>query len=386
MYFLKSIFNELKNTLKNRDIIVLLLLAPIALTLLFGGVYLNDYVEEVPIAVLDEDNSSMSRMIVQQFYENNRFDLKYYANTREELEELVEDGKAKMAVYIPKDLYKDILAGRSSEVMIALDGTNMIISNNAYSSAAEIIQTIGAGAQIKAISGKGMMPQVAQNTALAFKFTDRTVYDPRMTYMNYLILGYIAIFLQQVIVSGLGISVLKDMEKLKRENNIVQTIMDIMAKIIACGFYSLISIYASVYIVSNLFNVNIRGSMESMFILSIMFIIAISGPAIILAVMTGEKIKLAQISFMLSLPTFVSCGYVWPIDQMPEALVKGVKAIWPLIYFARPFDEVLFKGVPLEVMKGNLISMAKYAAFWLPVSILMLRLRKRTKEKPVEAN
>lgn len=380
MYFLKTLKDEIKSTLKNRDIIILLVGAPILLTLIFGGVYSNSYVEDIPIAVLDEDNSSMSRMIIQQFDENERFYIQDYAGTREELKRLIEQRKVHMGLYIPIDFYKDVSSGNSKEILIIVDGTNMIIGNNAYAAAAGIIQTIAAGTQMKIISAKGMMPQVAENMALAFQFNDRTLYDPRMTYMNYLLLGFVAVFLQQIILSGLGISVLQDKEHLTQKH----TILGILSKIIACGSIALLSTSVAVAIAAFVFKVTIRGSVGFSLLMCALFILAMSGPAIILATFADSKVKLAQIAFMLSLPTFVSCGYVWPIDQMPKILVNVIKNLWPLIYFARPFDEVLLKGLSVNAIKEPLIQMGIYTVFWLPIAIWILKRKHRALNANIE--
>lgn len=373
MACLKKLWLELISTLKDRDIILLLIGAPIFLTLLFGGVYMNSYVEDIPVAVLDEDNSTMSRMLIQQFEENERFYVKYTLNSRTELEEALASGDVQMGLYIPIDFYKNITTLKGTEVLVLVDGSNVIIGNNAYAAAASIVQTIGAGVQMKVMAGKGALPQTAQNMALAFQFTDRTLYDPRMTYMNYLLLGFVAVFAQQVILSGLGISVLKDKEKLTQEN----TVLGILMKILICGVLSMASTLGAIGIAAKIFHVPIRGDLTLALLLCGAFVLSISGPTILLATAAGDKVKLAQLSFMLSLPSFVSCGYVWPPDQMPEVLVKIIKALWPLIYFARPFDEVLFKGLSFEAVRPQLISMAIFTAAWLPLSILAFRRKYR---------
>jgi ABC-2 type transport system permease protein len=380
LYFLKTLKDEIKSTLKNRDIIILLVAAPILLTLIFGGIYVNSYVEDIPIAVLDEDNSSMSRMIVQQFDENERFYIQDYASTREELKSLIEQGKAHMGLYIPIGFYKDITGGNSTEVMVIVDGTNLIIGNNAYAAAAGIIQTIAAGVQMKVISAKGMVPQVAESMALAFQFNDRTLYDPRMTYMNYLLLGFVAVFLQQIILSGLGISILQDREKLAQNH----TVFGVLIKIIACGSIALLSTSTAVAIAAFVFKVTIRGSIGLSLLMCMMFILAVSGPAIILATFTDNKVKLAQIAFMLSLPTFISSGYVWPIDQMPQVLVIVIKSLWPLIYFARPFDEVLLKGLSMNAIKEPLMQMGIYTMCWLSAAIWILNKKCRLMNMNIE--
>lgn len=369
LFFLSLLWKEIKKIFWDWDVIILLLAGPILLTVLFGGVYFNSYVEDIPIAVLDEDHSSLSRMIVQQFDENDRFDVRYFASSKEELDELIKDREIHMAVYIPNDFAKDVNELKSSEVLVIVDGTNIIIGNNAYATAASIIQTIAAGTQIKILQAKGMMPQIAENMALAFQFRERVLYDSRMTYMNYLILGFVAVFLQQVMVSGVGIAVIKDLEKIAQE----KTWQQILLKVLAAGFFGLISTCIAVGITAIFFKVPIRGSLLGALLMCVIFIFAISCPAIILAAITKDSLKFVQISFMLSLPTFVSCGYVWPTEQMPSFLPTLIKMFWPLIYFARPFDEVLMKGVSLEAVSTNITQMILYTIIWMPIAMLILQ-------------
>jgi ABC-2 type transport system permease protein len=370
------LFEEFKSIIFEKDVIILLVLGPIFLTFIFGGAYLNSYVEDIPIAVLDEDNSSMSRMILQQFSEDDRFNLCYNTNSREELKNLIDSRKVHMGLYIPPDFSKDVTTLESSDVLIVVDGSNMVVGNNAYAQAASIIQTIAAGTQIKLIEAKGIVPSLSYNIAMPFQFTDRILYDPKMTYMNYLIVGFIGVFLQQVMLSGVGISVVKKGEYLAGK----KTFKKLFARLIVLSTLGLASTFTSIYIAYSFFNIPIKGNMQVAFLMALIFILAISCPAIILAALVKDRLKFAQISFMLSLPTFATSGYLWTMDQLPAPLITGIKMLWPLIYFVRPFDEVIVKGLSFEVVKGNIMEMLIYTLIWMPIAIFILKKRYKQEE------
>jgi hypothetical protein len=48
---------------------------------------------------------------------------------------------------------------KSSQVMILVDGSNLVVGNNAYAAAAAIVQTVAAGTQIKLLQAKGIVPE-----------------------------------------------------------------------------------------------------------------------------------------------------------------------------------------------------------------------------------
>jgi ABC-2 type transport system permease protein len=325
-------------------------------------------VNDIPIAILDEDHSSLSRMVIQQFDQNGRFNVKAFVDNTEELKELVNSKKIYMGVCIPAHFSDDVSNGASSEVLITVDGSNMVIGNNSFAAASTIIQTIAAGAEIKRLEADGIVGPAAKSMANPFVFTDRMLYNPKLAYMNYLLLGYIAVFLQQVMLSGVGIQMIKDGERIAGRSIIKETFL----KILSCAFYALMSATIAIFIAAGVFHVNIRGSIPLSMLFCLMYAFAISGPAILIAAIVKDKLKHVQIAYMLSLPAFVSCGYIWPQDQMPWILVLLIKCIWPLMFFARPFDELLFKGIfPTE----GFIGLALYTLIWLPVSIMLFNDR-----------
>lgn len=382
LLFPRLLIKEIKDILTDKNTLMILLIGPIFLTLLFGGVYINSYIEQIPTVVLDEDDSSMSRMIVQQFNESERFELIKKVKTREELKEILDNKTAQMGIYISPNFSQDVSSLKSSEVLILVDGSNMVIGNNAYGSAASIIQTISVGTQMKVISAKGISSSMSDEVAMPFKFNERILYDSKMTYMNYLMMGFIAVFLQQIMLSGIGSILIKKGEEIAYK----KTFKQIIIKILGAGAVGLTSIFASIYMASALFNIPIRGDMRVALLMALIFVFAISCPAIILAAFAKNRLKHTQIAFMLSLPTFATCGYVWTIDQLPETFVKIIKVFWPLIYFARPFDEIIVKGLSFNMIKENLIGMAIYILVWMPIAILIFKKRYKIEEKPIGVN
>jgi len=374
---LESILEEIRFSYKKVSLMILFFIGIPVLTVWFGGTYYNEYVNDVPIAVLDEDNSSLSRTIIKYFDDSERFYISDYASSREELQSLIDDKKAYMGLYIPNDLNKQVMTGKSTQVLILTNGTNVVIGNNAYAGAAEIIKTVSAGTEIKIIEAKGSLPKKsATDMALSFQFTDRMLYDSKLTYMNYLIYAFIAVFFQQLMLSGMATLIFRNPEKTAQEN----TIIKIAAKIIVAGISLMVAASFTIYIIHIMFNVIFAANIKLAILISILFSIAISCPAILLCAITKDKTKFSQIAYMLSLPTFLTCGYVWPVDQMPDFLVRCVKIVWPLIYFARPFDEIMIKGLTFGAVRQNIISLVLYIIVFMPFSLFVFKKRFAVKE------
>lgn len=364
--FLKSLLSEIDYTSKKLGLLILLFIGIPFLGMWFTGAYYSEYVNDVAIAVLDEDNSTLSRQIIEYFDKNERFHVAYHATNREELQRLIDERKAYMGVYIPTDLNNNIKLGNQSQVMILTDGTNVIIGNNVYAGAAQIIQTVSGGASIQVLEAKGSLEEgIATNMAVPFGFEERMLYDSKLTYMNYLIYGIIAVFLQQLMLSAMATLLFRNPEETAARD----TFKQILAKIIVAAICLIGSGSFTIFLLHKKFNLIFNGNIMSAIVLSILFAIAISCPAIILFSLTKKKTRFTQIAYMLSLPTFLTCGYVWPVDQMPTLLAVIAKTIWPLMNYARSFDEIMIKGLSFATVSRNVVELALYIVIMMPIAI-----------------
>lgn len=369
MVYLKTLKRELRSIFKYKGLIIILFVGPLFLTLFFGGVYYNDYVKDIPIAILDDDRSSLSHLITQHLMANERFDLNYYPESQSELKDLIDKGQVHMGIYIPPNFERDVITYQSSQVLVLLDGSNMVIANNALAQVSSMIQTVSAGIEIKLIQGKNITPQNAQSMALVYRIEERMLFDSKMTYMNYLIIPFLAVFIQQLMLSAMGTTYIRDSEYLT-EGKVVQKAL---ATTSACFIGMLPAIIFSIFILKYLFHVPMVGNWFIIVMMTIVFLATLTGPSLIIASKTKNRVKYAQFSFMLSLPTFVTSGCVWPVNQMPKILELLIRAFWPLINYAKPMQEVLIKGTYFKTFIPNLIHMMIYGLIWIPIGVFLYK-------------
>lgn len=365
MVYLETIKREFLSIFKYKGLLLILFVGPIFLTLFFGGVYYNDYVKDIPIAVLDEDSSSLSHLVTNFFSSSERFEISHYPSSREEMQVLIEDGKVHMGLYIPPQFESKVTTYQSSQVMVILDGSNIVVANNALAQATSIIQSLSAGIEIKLIQGKSILPQQAQNMALVYNVEDRMLFDPKMTYMNYLIICFLAVFIQQLMLAAMGTTFIRDNAYLS-EGKVGQKAL---ATTSACFIGILPAAVICMMFLLKLFHVPLAGNLLTVIIMTVVFLASLTGPSLLIASIAKDRVKYSQFSFMLSLPTFVASGCVWPVDQMPKGLEFIIRIFWPLINYAKPLQEVIIKGLQFKTVVPNILQMILYGLVWLPIGI-----------------
>lgn len=369
MTYKETFIRVFRSIFKNKGMMILLFIGPIFLTMFFGGVYYNEYVNDIPIAILDEDGSTLSNLVGSYFLSNERFEITNYPSTRDELQNLIDDGKVQMGICIPEGFESKVSTYQSSQILAITDGTNMVIANNAIAQATLITQSISAGIEMKLIQGKGVTPKTAQDMALVYNVGERMLFDPKLAYMNYLMICLMAVFIQQLMLSAMGSTFIRDNEYISKGN----VLSKVLAAVSACFVGILPAATVSLVILHKFFHVPMIGNMWTVLLLTAVFIVAITGPSLLIVSLTRDRVKYSQIELMLSLPTFCSCGCVWPVDQMPRLLEIIIRACWPVINYAKVVQEVLIKGMDFGAALPNILRMIIFALVWMPIGVFFYK-------------
>ena len=78
---------------QEKPLIISIIFALLFIALVMPYVWKSPYIEHVSFAVLDEDNSALSRKITELVKTNNYVDVNYYPSSEDELEKAIKKGK-----------------------------------------------------------------------------------------------------------------------------------------------------------------------------------------------------------------------------------------------------------------------------------------------------
>ncbi|MGH4139580.1 ABC transporter permease [Clostridium sp.] len=342
-------------------------------TFAFGTVYSNTFVDKIPMVIVDYDNSSTSRTIIKQFDESQGFKITEYANSDSEMRELILRKKVSAGLVIPKYFKKNISDQDAPKTLFVVDGTNLVVGNNAFAYGSEILNTLNAGVQLKVLEGKGMVPYEAMKSLTSMNFVQRTVYDPQMSYMKYLMFGIIGIMIQQTVLSVLAPMLIEDKRKMVniklRSKAGIIWLGRVVAQITMVIILAIIGFTSCFYVICKYYNLPLRGSVQNNLILLLVFILDIIAVCFVLASIFRKVLPCVQLCMFLSVPSILTCGYVWPAFMMPTGLIEKVNLVWPIGAFINPLRDINIKGTDYLGILPYIKSGLRYAAIWIPIGI-----------------
>src|SRR5690349_18333750 len=107
----------------SRQLLVITLFAPLFQILLFGSVASLD-VNDIKMAVLDNDHSAASRDLAGRCLHSGYFAVEEYLSRYEEADRVLLNGDARLVLVIPAGFGSKILSGRGAPLQVLVDGSD----------------------------------------------------------------------------------------------------------------------------------------------------------------------------------------------------------------------------------------------------------------------
>jgi len=346
--FLAGFKNEWLMAVRQKMIFIVLFIIPMLVNLLLGFELSQNQIKNIPMAVCDMDNSSISRTIAQQFAENETFDVKYYLEDGSKMEDLFNQNKVRVGMIIPKDFGKDVTGLKSPTILMLYDGSSMPMASAAKTRASEILLTLKTGIFMKQIQARLDLPEdVAKKTALAINFSNRTLYNPTRGYKNFLNLGLCA----AVIQSGIGILAASSVRDSELPERRMMRIGLVLGKIAFYGVFGAISLLISL-VMQSAFGIPFRGGMADAIVLCGAFSISAAALGVMLSAWIRNGLTATVAAAVLFVPDTILAGYTWPVIAMPK-FYQDLAYFLPFYHFADNLRDLMLKGLSAAHMYGD---------------------------------
>ncbi|MBC7765692.1 MAG: ABC transporter permease [Hyphomonadaceae bacterium] len=364
---------------KEKTNYILVLIIPLLVNLLLGVEFSKGVISHIPMAVVDMDNSSVSRMIVQQFRENEPFALKYQMEDEAQIKQLMDNSKIRVGMIIPKGFSDDVKSSQSPTVLMLYDGSHMSVASVAKAKASEILMTLKTGVGIKLIGAKLSVPaDIAKNIALSVKFTNRTLYNPTKSFENFLNPGFGVAIVQTGIALAAVVVANRNrfiMQKGKRLMHVMHTTL----------FFTVLGTAAlllSIFVQTKLFGLVFRGGLAGTVLLSVVFAAAVSSFAVMVGSALGNVSFAILVNAVYFIPSTILVGYTWPVIAMPQ-IYQNLAHTLPFYHYADPLRDLYLKGLTFAQVLPQALWFCEFTGvmlFLIAVVVLLIPTSVNKKE------
>lgn len=377
---IKILKNEFVEIFKDPGSSLIMVGAIFLYSLFYTIPFANNALRNVPIGVVDNDNTSLSQKFIRDLNATEYIEV---IETQKDIEDAKLEyykNKIRAFVLIPKDFERDIKRGNPSFVSSYTDSAYLIIYKNIATAVATVAGETGAKIEVGTLMKKGTPKEVAKSLVNPVEFVQNPLYNPIGSYQNYIYPLILIMILQQTMLIGVSmlnatlrerISGFKErgengnwkLTKLNAINPYSNNPIEIViGKSLA--YVLLYFIYALIFflIFPTFVTYDMTYNLIPMFLILVPFLFASAFLGISLVYFCKKR----EISFFImivsSVPLIFLPGFVWPRESIPTVL------------------NVLSKFIPFETAADGLVKINQMGAsfcqvqkdFWILLGLCCL--------------
>ncbi|MCH8558540.1 MAG: ABC transporter permease [Balneolia bacterium] len=345
--FLELIAREFRHFFSNSIAVLILFGAPLAYGILFGLVYQQGTAENLPVAVVDPNPTSLTHTLIDAIDDNKTVSVVRVVPEAGMLRDDMITGAVLGIVHIPEGFERDINQQRYPAVHIDLNAANIVNANFALKGLRTSIESVNAGIEIEALKKQGVPGSVASQQFQPFAVSSTFQFNPSVNYLYFLFPGLLATILQQVMLLALALSFSKEYDDKtmshlvsKSGNALMLFVTKSLPYLLMGSIIWLLCLHGMMYY----FRVPVPAeSLMLIYLFSAMFIISVTAIGILVSAALPSQLKSMEVLMVIATPAFIISGFTWPMSQMPDVVV-WVASVIPLTHFLEAFRNILMAG------------------------------------------
>jgi ABC-2 type transport system permease protein len=359
----------------------LLFTGPVVGIFILYLIFRQGVVRELPVALVDQDNSTLSAKISAHIDAASDVALAVRVHDLFQARELLETGKVEAIVLIPSETEKKVFQGIEAPVPIYINGANVLKAGLIQRSVLTSLKTVSAGIQLKKQIMVGKNQQEAMTRVMPIQLQKHVLFNPYTNYNYFLnsamlyVMLYLFVFLSSIYSLGNELKRGTGHELLAFSNQSVR--MALVGKmlpytIIFSGFAMLINL-----ILFQVEGMPLRGNFGVLFIGQFVTIVAYQLMGLIFVGVTSNLRLALSLGSAYSMLGITFSGVTFPFEAMP-AFGRFIAALFPFTWWEKLMVSQALQGASLHSALPNVC----YILIFQLVSLCFLKLYKNRLNDP----
>jgi ABC-2 type transport system permease protein len=342
--------SEWRRVLGTRSAFTLLFLAPLIYGIYYPQPYLNQILRKLPIAVVDNDLSDLSRQIVETLDASGALRVAVRARTLAEARTAIDRGEAFAVVDIPPGTERDVLKGITAHVPVYADATYLFVFRSTASGVATAIGTLTSDLVSRGARSDGSLVQAKLASMSPADVLLQPIFNPVGGYASYVVPAAFILILQQTLLIG---AAMLTRAALAEGGG---AFAGVFGRGVAHLTIYLPAVALYLVVLPRIYGFSTLGHLPQLVAVAAIFLLATSfmGQAVGAWFTRPENATILLLA--TSLPQFFMAGFAWPREAIPDVALA----------FGRLFPaDSAIDGLVRVNQLGASISEVAHDWFWL---------------------
>ncbi len=310
------------------------------LVTVFGGVFIYSFLYPLPyinqtptkqnIAMINLDNSPISRKIARMVNATPQINISEQQFTIEQAKASVIKGDISGFLLIPENFYKDLLLAKSPHLVFAGNAAYFLVYGTIIEGLVRSASTVVAEVKVSkmVMSGENIALAASQYTPIGLNL--KPTFNPSLGYINYIVPAVFILILHQTLLIAAGLLTAGQFEQkiqqqrlINRKNyywlNFPAWQIIVVRSVIMLSIYLLLSCYYFGFSF-DYYGISTNANLVELLRLTIPFLLSVIFLGIIIGLLIPRKELATLIVLLTSLPLVFCAGFIWPTTNIPAAI------------------------------------------------------------------
>lgn len=374
--------DEYRIILKDSGLAVVFLGATLIYPILYSSIYHNETIHDMPIAVIDESQSTRSRELIRRLDATPDLSVAYQLNNLEEARESFYKQKTHGVVYIPKDYSQKINRNEQATVSIYCDMSSFMYYRTMMLGANLGILEVGKDIKIERMNAAGITGRSAEISAAPFRYEKNILFNEPMGFASFLLPVVLVVIIHQTLFFGITMLTGSLREEklvtidpqLRQKGKFFPTIF---GKTL-CYFSMYIVICSYILLaVPRIFQLPHIGNPLDIIRFFTPFLLAVIFFSMLISVFIRNRETTMIIFPFFSVILLFLSGFSWPQSNMPW-LWKTFGMIFPSTFGIQGYLKINSMGAGLQQVQFEYVALWIQTAVYLLATVFAYRIQMRT--------
>jgi ABC-2 type transport system permease protein len=350
---------ELLQAVRDPRLLFLIIIPPL-LQLLAFGYAANLDLKHIPIALYDEDRSSVSRELVFAFSSSGYFRFVADIDEPKLMSELIDRGTAAAILHFGPDFAASVGSGRTAVLQVLVAGTNSNTASLVQSYSQQIVERFNRSRLESLIDRNPSLKHIIPNGSQGVVQPQiRVWFNETLRSANFYVPGIIALVILVSTLNLTAMAVVREKEVGTMEQIMVTPIRPvefILGKTIPFALIGIFQVALVTTVGIFWFGVPMRGSLGLLFLSLLIYLLSCLSIGLLISTISRTQQQALMTTFFFLFPSILLSGFIFPIQNMP-VVIQWITYLNPLQYFLVIIRGIFLKGVGLNVLWPDMVAL-----------------------------
>jgi len=363
----RAFIGEWRRVLADRGVFSMLIIAPVFYGVFYPQPYLGQLVRKIPIAVVDDDRSALSRRLIQTLDADEAISVGVRAPALDVAQQALFAREVFGIVEIPPDTEREVLKGNAARVPAYVDSAYFIVFNRTLQGILEGAADINIANTSRGNREEGAAAKLALAAESPVEVLMEPLYNPTGGYASYVVPAAFVLILQQTLLMGAAmLAGLGFAPRAATRGLLGRALAHLTIYIPALALF--------LVVLPRIYGFSTLGQLLDMALFAVPFVLATSLMGQAVGGFFRHRETAVLVFVATTLPQFFLVGVSWPREMIPP-LLDHIRRVFPSESAIDGFVRINQIGATLNEVRADWLYLWLLAAIYFILAVVAAHRR-----------